>query len=226
MNEKLFTDQSPPPGANAGILPGLPGGGPPGGGPSSALAARPTGVRPGDDPRVLEYNEEAVSDEEQAQYTQFVNRAKEYIAKSPDIVVEQMNDKQQEAFKGVGKTALSIAKNIAETAEAAGQPIPEDVQYHGGTEIVDMLMELGDAAGIFPFKKDSKEYDEVMGMALMHGMELVGNDVLAGPNAARATEDAENFMVQGIAREQERGEVPPEFFDSMRQSVANRGKVA
>jgi len=180
----------------------------------------PTGVRPGLDPSVLEYNEEAVSPEEQGIYEQFVNRAMEFVAKKPEAVVDQMNNSKRSVFQNVGKTALMIAQGVEKTAKAGGQEISPEIMLAGGEEIVEMLMELGDAAGIWPFKQDSKEYDEAMNMALMHGAELAGKQVLAAPDAAAWTEQAGNVLAQQVAQEHERGETPPGFFEGLQSQVA------
>ena len=198
MNEELFPEGSPLPSASM----------------------TPSGVAPGKDPAMLEYDEEAVTPEEQETYTRFVKKAREYITKSPERVVDQMNNRKKPVFQNVGKTGLMIAEGVAKSAGASGQEITPDVMHHGGVEIIEALMELGDAAGIFPFKQDSPEYEEAQAMAFMHGNELAAKQVLAGPDAAKHTEDAGNFMAMGIAQEQERGEVAPGFFEGLQGQVA------
>jgi len=184
--------------------------------PSSNMA--PTGVLPGGQP--LEYDEEAVTPEEQAIYTQFVLRAQEFVSKDPEVVIDKMNNKKVPVFQSVGKTALMIVQGVEKTAAAAGQEISPEIMLNGGAEIVELLMELGDAAGIWPFKQDSKEYEEAMSMAYMHGAELAGKQVLAGPNAAQMTEEAGNVLAQQIALESERGETPRGFFEGLQSQVA------
>lgn len=172
----------------------------------------------------LEFDEEAVSPEEQATYTQFVLRAQEYMAKRPDAVIDHMSNSKRPVFQNVGRTGLMIAKEIAKTAKAKGQEISADIMFHGGQEIVEMLMELGNSAGLWPFKQSSKQYDEAQAMAFMHGAELAGKDVLAGPDAAKHTEEAGTQLAREIAVEQDRGEVPDEFWEKLKGGVQNRGK--
>ena len=180
----------------------------------------PSGVAPGKDPAMLEYDEEAVTPEEQEIYTKFVKKAQEYITKSPERVVDQMNNRKKPVFQNVGKTGLMIAQGVAKSASASGAEITPDIMHHGGIQIIELLMELGNAAGIFPFKQESNEYDEAQSMAFMHGNELAAKGVLAGPDAAKRTEEAGNFMAMQIAGEQERGEVDPGFFDGLQNQVA------
>lgn len=180
---------------------------------------KPSGAAPGK--QILEYDEEAVTEEEQSIYDQFVYRAQEFMTKAPEDIIDQMNNSRVPVFQNVGKTAVMIGQGIIKTAEAAGQEISPDVIFHGGQEIIEMLMELGGAAGIFPFKEDSKEFEEAQAMAFMHGAEILGKETLAGPNKDQNVEDAGNHLAMQIAGEQERGEVAPGFFEGIEQGVVN-----
>jgi hypothetical protein len=186
----------------------------------------PTGLAPGADPSMLEYDEEAVTPEEQRTYDQFVRKAQAYMTKSADKVVAQMNNRQMPVYQNVGKTALMIAQSVAKNAKAAGQEISPEVMHGAGQEVVVMLMDLGDAAGIFPFKADSQEFDEASAMAFMYGAELVGKQLLKGPDAAKHTEEAGNFYASQIAGEQQRGEVDPKFWEQLQGGVAGGVKRA
>ncbi len=181
----------------------------------------PSGIAPGKDPSMLEYDEEAVTPEEQKIYTQFVRRAQQYMSKSPEKIIDQMNNRKKPVFQNVGKTALMIAQGVAKSAKAGGQDISADIMHHGGQEIVELLMELGNSAGIWPFKQESQEYDEAMSMAFMHGAELAGKEILGGPDAQSMTDQAGNFLAMQIAGEQERGEVDAGFFEGLQDQVAS-----
>ena len=170
-----------------------------------------------------EFDEEAVSPEEQLQYNQFVLRAQDYISKSPGAVLKHMSNKKAPVFMNVGRTGLMLAQQIAKTAGAKGQPVGPDIMFHGGQEVVEMLMELGDAAGIWPFKKDSEQYDEAQAMAFMHGAELAGKQVLEGPDSEKHTEEAGNMLASQVAQEQQRGEVAPEFWQGLERQIGSKG---
>jgi len=218
--EELFQEGQPLPAAVGPQAQAQPQGQP------GSAGMMPTGVAPGADPSMLEYDEEAVTPEEQQIYDQFVIRAKEYMAKSAPKVVAQMNNRQMPVFQNVGKTGLMIAQGVAKTAEAAGKEITPDIMHGAGQEIISMLMDMGDAASIFPFKADSPEFDEASAMAYMYGAELAGKQMLGGKDAAKHTEEAGSFYAMQIAGEQARGEVPPEFWDQVQGGVAGGVKRA
>lgn len=181
----------------------------------------PTGVPLGVDASELEFDEEAVTDAEQADYDQFVIKAQEFIASSAPNIVGSMNDKKKPVYQNVGAMALKIAHMVEGSAKASGAEISPDVVFHGGAEIVEMLMELGDAGGVWPFDQDSNEYEESSAMALMHGAELAAKETMESPGYDQMKEEAGSFMAQQIAGEQQRGEVAPGFFEGLESQVAN-----
>lgn len=180
----------------------------------------PTGVPVGVDPSELEFNEEAVTEQEQADYNQFVLKAQEFIAGSAQNIVGSMNDKNKPVYQNVGAMALKIAHMVEGSAKASGAEISPDIVFHGGAEIVEMLMEVGDAGGVWPFESDSSEYEESMAMALMHGAELAAKESMEAPGYDELQDEAGSFMAQQIAGEQQRGEVAPEFFEGIENQVA------
>lgn len=210
MPNELFPTNAPP----------IPQAQPPAAGGVPAAGLMPSGAGPGG-PQP-EFDEEAVTAEEQGMYDQFVLRAQQIIAKEAGMAIDQMNNSGSPVFENVGKAGLRVAQTVASTAKAKGQPISPDIMFHGGTEIVEMLMELGDAAGIFPFEQDSKEYDEVAAMALMHGAELAGNDMLASPQGAEYTAEAENIMTQGVADEVKSGQADPASIAQLQQGITGQ----
>lgn len=181
--------------------------------PTTALTAKPVGSG-------KEFNEEEVSPEEQATYDQFVLRAQEYMTKSPDAVVRSMNRPDQPVYKAVARTGAMIVEQVKNAAKAQGRQISPDVMFHAGSEVVEMLMELGDSAGVFPFKQSDKQYDETMAMAFYEGVKMFGDQGLQGENGPQMVEDAGNMLAQQIAAEQDRGEVDPKFWEGLeRQKV-------
>ncbi len=214
MKDDLFQEGQPLPA----------GAGPQGGGELLSAEMTPSGAAPGK--TMQEFDEEAVTPEEQGIYDQFVLRAQEYMTKSPEVVVDKMNRSDVPVFQNVGKTAVMIGQGVIKTAEAAGQEISPDIIFAGGQEIVAMLMELGDSAGIWPFKQNSKKYEEAQAMAFMHGAEIIGKQTLEGPNAAAMTEEAGSELALQIAGENERGEVAPGFYEGLQSNVAGGVKRA
>lgn len=166
-----------------------------------------------------EYDEEAVTPEEQAQYDQFVLRAQEFLTKEPGVVIDYLNNKNRPVFENVGRAALMVAEQVSGTARQRGVELSPEVMMAGGEEIVGMLMEMGDAAKIFPFKQKDKEYDEVMAMGYMHAAELAGKQMLQSPDADRYSMEAQAVLGQQIAAEEERGEVDPRFWQGLQNQL-------
>lgn len=164
-------------------------------------------------------DEEAVSAEEQAAYDQFVTRAMQFVEQNPVNMVRRLSDKNRPVFQNVGQMTYKLGRMVADSAAAAGQEIDPDVAFHAGEELVSMLMELGDAAGLWPFKQDSAEYEESMAMALMEASRLAGEDMLESPDAAQYSDEAGNVLATRVAEERERGEVPDEFFEGIQTNV-------
>lgn len=167
-----------------------------------APAAAPTGVMPGQP----EFDEEEATPEEQAQYSQFVNLALQFMAKSPDKVAASMNDKQRPVHENVGEMAVKIGEMVMGSAKAGGVEPSGEVLHAAGAEIVEHLMELGDAAGIWPFEQESDEYDEVQSMAFLHAAKVAGEGVLKSPQYDdQMKEDAGNMIARGVAEEAQGG---------------------
>lgn len=167
----------------------------------------PTGKMPGQP----EFNEEEASPEEQAQYDQFVNLALNFMAKSPDKVAASMNDKSRPVHENVGAMAVQIGEMVLGSAKSGGVEPSGEILHAAGAEIVEHLMELGDAAGIWPFEQSDDQYDEEQSMALLHAAKVAGEALLQSPQYDDAMkEEAGNMLARGVADEVQRGEVEPE----------------
>ena len=199
MAEELFTDAMPP-----------------------AAAATPTGQMPG----TPEFSEEVPTEEEQAQYDQFTIRALDFIGQFPREHVATLNNKDKPAYESVGELTYKIAKGVEAQAQAAGVKPSADVMFAAGEEIVMALMELGEAAGIFPFSQDSSEYDDVQAMAYAHAANVAANEFMQSPQYTPEVKDeAGSFFAQQVAQERSRGEVPDQFFDDIGNARAANNKL-
>ena len=170
-----------------------------------------------------EFGEEPVTDEEQAVYEQFVTRALQYMSGNAGRIIHRMNDPEVPVYQNVGKQGLFIAENVAKLAKSAGQEIDMNIMQAAGEEIIEGLMEMGDAAGIFPFGQDSDEYDESMAMAYMYGHELKAKEMIEAGDP-EVKQGAENLLAGQIAKERQAGQVPDEFYDTMQQGAAEAGR--
>lgn len=167
------------------------------------------------DAEVDEYGQRPATPQEQAVLEQFVRKSRKMIQSGTPQFIQSMSDRERPVYQSVGELALGIVETVARTAEAAGQEIDQDTMLAGGEEVVEMLMELGNSAKIWPFSGGSDEYMETMSMALMFGAETKANQMIeeGDPEVKSAYEDK---LAMEIAREVDQGQGPPdEFFRGM-----------
>jgi len=217
--DPLFNDQQPPPQQGQGPAPAV--------GPADAMGPiaspvdmagiMPTGKMPG----TPEFNEEEPTEQEQAQYDQFVKKALGFMSQHTDELVASMNNKEQPVHMNVAALAVKLGKGIYGMAQSAGEEIGMEVIQAAGAEIIEHLMELGVAAQIFPFSEEADEYEQVQAMALLEAEKIVGEELIGSPKYDGAMqEQAQNFYAQQVAGEVQRGETPENFHENIGNQVA------
>ena len=189
-------------------------GGPMTPGAKKAAEQRPTGEGPNGPPP--EYDPTEVSPEEQANYEQLVLKAQESIMSNVGGVIDQMNRPDKPVYESVGKTGLMILQQVEQLAKAKGVEIDAEMMVTAGQDVVNMLMDVVDAAGIWPFKADSEEAEETAIMALYHGVELGGNQALGGAGGPQLQEDAGGLMAREVDKEREAGTLHPQFEETVK----------
>lgn len=119
-----------------------------------------------------------VSPEEQAEYETFVTKASDIIhgGKSEKVMPEILQalqpakegatDKGNPAVLALAQTAVSVVQKLDDAATQAGTPISDDVLYHGTTEVLGMLGDIAQAAGIHDYTEDE------MGGAMFQAIDL------------------------------------------------------
>lgn len=131
---------APGPAANAGAKP--------------AMGGTPQG-QPGED------GEEApnVSPEEQAQYDAMVNNGLEMIYPEGKLGdgVRQALQAGNDPKAALAGAAVLIVKELVKSAAAAGQPLGDDVVYHGGFELIQELAEVSGKADIHEYNAEEIE---------------------------------------------------------------------
>lgn len=113
-----------------------------------------------------------VTPEEQAIYGKFMENYYRVVyggdkGEGPlaqEIVVTIQNT--QDKVLALGASAEAVVRELADSAETAGKPIPKDVLMHAGTEVIGDLADLVEAAGIYDYTQDE------MGKALQVGMSM------------------------------------------------------
>lgn len=126
-------------------------------------------------------NGEAASPEEQAIYDRFVRTVMGVIyPEGPEQVSPQIMQNLQGQFDqraqamfaeavppvqptptdSLAQTGVLLTIAVESAMERSGQQIPDDVVFHAGAEVMEMLAELAEAAGIIDLSE--KELDAVM----------------------------------------------------------------
>lgn len=99
-----------------------------------------------------------VSPEEQAQYDQFVNKGFEVIYDKrtlPQVLDTLKGGDDPQA--GLANATAMVVMRLEDSAKQAGKPIPPDVVFHGGVEILEDLANLASEAGIHDFSEEEIE---------------------------------------------------------------------
>lgn len=172
---------------------------------------RPTGLAPGEEPKPP-MGEEEVSPEEQALYDRIVRHAAKFIYSKPREVLDSMNQKDMPVHQAVGRVAAKIAQMIEGSAQAAGQKLDPDVMWHAGSEVIEMLMDLGTQAKVFPLDPESEAYQQEAAMAMMEAEKIIGEQMLKDPKKAQLhKEQAADVWSWNIAQEVDAGQASPEY---------------
>lgn len=133
--------------------------------PEDARAARNTPMRndamAGGAPREAPGGDQPqpnVTPEEQAQYERFVNNGLTliYDDKTLPKVIEMLRG-DGDPKEGLANAAAMVVMRLEDSAGDQGQPIPDDIVYHGGIEILSDLANLANEAGIHEFTDDEIE---------------------------------------------------------------------
>lgn len=189
------------------------------------MDVKPTGMDPGVDPAQVaaEADSETPTAEEQQLYDKFVTRAIAFIhgKETEGSVLQMLNQKDAPVHENVGRAAAKIVQMVQQSAESAGQKLPDSVVYGAGQEIVADLLETGTEAKIFPLDVDSKEYDQALELSFLEAVKAYGEDLLAGPDGEQLSQQAQEGYVREVAGEADRGEIDPAFAAAMQRQDTN-----
>ena len=104
-----------------------------------------------------------VTPEEQARYDQFVNNALKVIY--PGGEGEGVAPSVIRALKGsddpitnLATAAVSLITSLRDSAKKAGQPVPDDILFHGGIAVIEELAEVAEAGKIHGYSEEDREY--------------------------------------------------------------------
>jgi hypothetical protein len=148
-----------------------------------------------EEPQFQDEQETNVSPEEQAMYGKFMENYYRIMYDTgtqggpkgePPLIdeVKGMLSGIEDPVMALGTAASTVVSQLAQSAEAAGKPIPPDVLMHAGTEVVQDLAELSENAGIKAYSEDE------MGKALQVGMSMYVSEHGGNQEAYKADMDA------------------------------------
>jgi hypothetical protein len=102
--------------------------------------------------------ESTVSPEEQQMYDRFVENGAKIIYS------QQVQDRLLEALSGGGDpviglvvTASSVVTQLEQSAQQNNMQLTEDVVFHGTVELLEMLIEMAETAGLHDFNEQEME---------------------------------------------------------------------
>lgn len=206
-----------------------------------ATLPAPTGVMPGEPPPsqqapgiVDEGEDVQATPEEQADYEQFVLKAIQFIhgPKSSRAVLQHLNQKDTSVPEAVGRTTAFIVKNISNSAKLAKASVSPDVMFEASHEIVEELLGVGSASGIFPIKwpeQDnaplSPEQEDLAAQSVSLAAHFYGQEFVKTREAQDLKPQAQDMVLAGIAREADRGQLDPDFAQSQGRATTVRDGV-
>ena len=178
---------------------------------------RPKGVEPAQAVQEGEGNEEQPTPEEEGQYDQLVHRMVKYVDDNQEMILHNLN-KDEPVYMNVGHTAAKIAEAAVGGANAMEADISPDAAFNAGAHLVEILMDLGDAAGIWPFEPDDPQYNQQMEAALIQLQKEAGEKALAEDDGSLQSEAAD-FMATNVAQEADAGTLDPNYVQALEQGA-------
>jgi len=185
----------------------------------TAAEARATGVPPGMEPM----GDDQVSPEEQMMYNQIVGQFAEfaYSEKGSAQIAKRLNKTGDPLYVNVARAHRAIADQIEHAAEQAGVELMADAVYHAQDEQINIIMEVGSAAGIMEMKEGSPEYQEVVELAFAETNRMRGEDMLNSGDRDEYMREAENVLAMQIGKEADSGQLAPNFQEAVAGIAAN-----
>ena len=133
--------------------------------------------------------ESNVSPEEQNAYNNFVSNGLKVVfnEKTGKALVDRIR-RTEDPIQGLAATTVLVVDGLAKKAEqATGQPVADEVLFHGGAEIMSNIAELAQAAGVHDYTPEDQE--KAMYMALdMYGTQAMQDGTLDKGGIAKSYE--------------------------------------
>jgi len=156
-----------------------------------------------------------VSPEEQAEYEQFVNNAYSFMYEGgkvkPEIIqaldVKATDDPNapNAPQMALANAAVQVVSKLDASARQAGQPVSDDVLYHGAVAVIEDLAEIARNANIKDFS------EEEMGGALMNAIDMYRPKLIADGRTSEETLKAQFAELDQADKAGKLGDVLPGF---------------
>lgn len=123
-----------------------------------------------------------VTPEEQAAYEQLIRNAFKVIypeggedAISPQVL-KGLSANPENPVLALGSTAATLVSGLRDSAKKVGQPVPDEILYHGGQRIVEELAEVAEAKKIHDYSEEEIEQAWYAGLDLYRTMSEQSGD--------------------------------------------------
>ena len=99
-----------------------------------------------------------VSPEEQEMYDQIVDNAYQiiYDPKTTDQLLARISQSGNPS-EGLASVAFMVVTTLEKSAAQAGKPIPQDVLFHAGVEILEEIADFAEERGVHAFTEQEIE---------------------------------------------------------------------
>jgi len=120
-------------------------------------------------PEVGYQGEPNVTPEEQELYDQVVDNAYQiiYDPKTTENLLSRISQSGN-PVEGLASVAFMVVTTLENSADQAGMPIPQDVLFHAGIEILEEIAEFAEEKGVHSFS------DEEIEQALFSALDMYG----------------------------------------------------
>jgi hypothetical protein len=187
-------------------------------------AAVPGAVKPRLIPGSDEQGEIAASPEEEAVLDQVVSKAMTMIhgRKSRDAVIQSLHNPREEVAAVVGRVGANILMAVSEQkGVATGVPVDPEILREAAGYVIPELMQVGVAAGIFPFEAPdddaeevgagTTEFDQQSRLAMLEAVKVYGESQLRQPGSQAKSEAAGDEWARGISQEVQDGTADSQY---------------
>jgi len=150
---------------------------------------------------VDEDGDELPTEQEQLDYDLIVVRAQKMIfGKGKENILGMLKSSERPS-EGMGKVAAMLIKSLLQSAKESGRELSPEAAMSAGSEIVEDLSDLAKKNGVFQYKDDDEETQELQD-AMLWGVKYYGDGMVsAGDITPEMKQLAQKQVDEWIAQE-------------------------